>query len=34
MTEERIKLLDKVGFEWGCQSWEKSYEELVTFVKD
>merc|ERR1712106_815297 len=37
MTTHRILLLNKIGFEWECyiiHSWEKSYEELVDFVKE
>lgn len=36
MTEDRIELLNKVGFEWDCsaQPWERTYEELVMFVQE
>eukprot|EP00592_Proboscia_alata_P019856 CAMPEP_0194413126 /NCGR_PEP_ID=MMETSP0176-20130528/11645_1 /TAXON_ID=216777 /ORGANISM="Proboscia alata, Strain PI-D3" /LENGTH=161 /DNA_ID=CAMNT_0039216309 /DNA_START=436 /DNA_END=918 /DNA_ORIENTATION=+ len=35
MTENRIELLNKIGFEWDKnKSWEKSYEDLVRFVKE
>jgi len=37
MTTGRILLLNKIGFEWECyiiHSWEKSYEDLVNFVKE
>mmetsp|Transcript_27083 Transcript_27083/g.27455 ORF Transcript_27083/g.27455 Transcript_27083/m.27455 type:complete len:163 (-) Transcript_27083:1235-1723(-) len=37
MIEDRIQLLNKVGFEWECrhiQPWERSYEELVKFVEE
>lgn len=35
MTESRIQLLNKVGFEWDYHRnpWDKSYAELVNFVK-
>jgi len=37
MTIGRIQLLNKVGFEWECkhcQPWDKTYEELVSFVQE
>lgn len=36
MTENQILLLNKIGFEWDCSSkpWKKTYDELVTFVKE
>eukprot|EP00592_Proboscia_alata_P014320 CAMPEP_0194392996 /NCGR_PEP_ID=MMETSP0174-20130528/123050_1 /TAXON_ID=216777 /ORGANISM="Proboscia alata, Strain PI-D3" /LENGTH=370 /DNA_ID=CAMNT_0039188627 /DNA_START=594 /DNA_END=1704 /DNA_ORIENTATION=+ len=37
MTADRIRRLNKVGFEWECyknQSWERSYEEIVNFVQE
>jgi len=35
MTEKRIDLLEKIGFEWDCTGppWERLYYELVQFVK-
>jgi len=39
MTGSRIQLLNKVGFRWACtklqeESWEGSYEKLLSFVKE
>jgi len=36
LTEHRIHLLTKVGFEWDCfgQTWTKFYDELVSFVTE
>eukprot|EP00593_Proboscia_inermis_P011165 CAMPEP_0171305154 /NCGR_PEP_ID=MMETSP0816-20121228/14943_1 /TAXON_ID=420281 /ORGANISM="Proboscia inermis, Strain CCAP1064/1" /LENGTH=102 /DNA_ID=CAMNT_0011785751 /DNA_START=43 /DNA_END=351 /DNA_ORIENTATION=- len=38
MTEDRIQLLNKLGFEWefrhNPKPWDISYEELVCFVKE
>lgn len=33
MKKERVKLLDKLGFEWFPNQWEDKYDELVEYKK-
>lgn len=34
MTERRIELLNKIGFDWDCRIWGEMYDELVKYVEE